>query len=402
MTLLVTAAAADRDGAACVLRPAGAASMATAVAYSARGPYAVTEVAAPPPTSASPSSPLASPSSRRAGLTTATPVSAAAHDDRQHGAVRVTRNAGLTAAAPAQPPDDAGLTDSSTLPAAPARRRSSLPADAANDGDGDAVMLPVTAAAAAAVAHSAHAPPAVLDAAAAAASDAATAAAAVHDAVPDDASAMMTDAVPVTADAELCSGQPDLRAASAAQLESAGARLEADGDDAAVRAMVDVDADRCSKGEQRQQYAELNSSAAAMNWQVVCGMERLRPSGVVGEKGRERYDDSSWLVPAAFVLLPPLHHAVLIDLGHTLPSLRQGHGRDSARPMSTSRYFWMLRLSYLMLDRLGFSPRLLAQCLVAAWSNQDSGLITLVFMARGQRSPEENFDASVFSSPYAR
>ena len=98
-------------------------------------------------------------------------------------------------------------------------------------------MLTVTAAAVAAAAHSARALPAVLDAAAAAASDAATAAAAVHDAVPDDASAMMIDAVPVTADAELCSGQPDLRAASAAQLESAGARLEADGDDADVRAM---------------------------------------------------------------------------------------------------------------------------------------------------------------------
>ena len=155
----------------------------------------------------------------------------------QHGAVSATRNAGLTAAAPAQPPDDARPTDSSTLPAAPAWRRSSLPAAAANDGDGDTVMLPVTAAAVAAAAHSARALPAVLDAAAAAASDAATAAAAVHDAVPDDASAMMTDAVSVTADAELCSGQPDLRAASAAQLESAGARLEADGEDADVRAM---------------------------------------------------------------------------------------------------------------------------------------------------------------------
>ena len=71
------------------------------------------------------------------------------------------------------------------------------------------------------------------------ASDAATAAVPVHDAVPDNASAMMTDAVPVTADAELCSGQAeqDLRAASAAQPESAGARLEADGEDAEVRAM---------------------------------------------------------------------------------------------------------------------------------------------------------------------
>ena len=233
-------AAADSDGPARVLRPAAAAAMATAIAYSARAPHAVTAVAVPAPTSASPSSPLASetPSSRRTELTTTTPVPAAAHDGRQHGAVSATRNAGLTAAAPAQPPDGAGLTDSSTLPAAPARRRSSLPAAAANDGDGDTVMLPVTAAAVAAAAHSARALPAVLDAAAAAASDAATAAAAVHDAVPDDASAMMTDAVPVTADAELCSGQPDLRAASAAQLESADARLEADhGEDADVRAM---------------------------------------------------------------------------------------------------------------------------------------------------------------------
>ena len=79
----------------------------------------------------------------------------------------------------------------------------------------------------------------MLDAAAAVASDAATAAVAVH-AVPDDALAVMTDAVPVTADAELCSGQPDLRAASAAQLVSAGVRLEADGDDADVRAMSGV------------------------------------------------------------------------------------------------------------------------------------------------------------------
>ena len=48
-----------------------------------------------------------------------------------------------------------------------------------------------------------------------------------------------------------------------AQPESTSARLEADGDDADVRARTDVDAIRCSVEGQRQQYAELGGSEAA-------------------------------------------------------------------------------------------------------------------------------------------
>ena len=68
---------------------------------------------------------------------------AAAHDGRQHRAVSIvtTRDAGLKPAAPPQVLDDAVLTESSTLSAAPARRRSSLLAAVADDGDCDAVIL---------------------------------------------------------------------------------------------------------------------------------------------------------------------------------------------------------------------------------------------------------------------